>query len=68
MDKAFKIKANELVQKFKTEITTRAKEIDPGEEIDWFSMSLGWAIANGLTITEAHQFSIWLRYDLHYLM
>jgi hypothetical protein len=47
---------------FKTECHDRAAEIDPSGEQDWFSLTLGWAIAKGMTPGEAHGFSIWIRY------
>ena len=51
---------------FKDEVCSFSTEIDPSNEQDWFSLSLGWAIAKGLTPDEAWQFSTWLRYTVHY--
>lgn len=31
--------------------------IDPGNQYDWHDMALGWAIAKGLSIDEAHRFA-----------
>ena len=36
--------------------------VDPGNEQDWFSLTLGWAIAKGLEPEEAHKFAIHIRY------
>ena len=51
---------------FRAEIVTVAREVDPGEELDWFALTVGWAIAKGLTPSEAHDFSIYARYERHY--
>jgi len=51
-----------LLPVFKAEIHDRASEIDPSSEQDWFSITLGWAIAKGLTPDEAHAFALHVRY------
>mgnify|MGYP003333640418 FL=1 len=51
-----------LEQEFKREVDDRAKDVDPGNEQDWFSLTLGWAIAKGLEPEEAHKFAIHIRY------
>jgi len=51
-----------LQAKFKSEVSDRAAEIDPSDEQDWFSLTLGWAIANGLSPDEAHSFASHIRY------
>ena len=48
----------DLVNQFRTEISSRAAEVDPGNEQDWYSLSLGWAIAKGLTPALAHEFAL----------
>jgi hypothetical protein len=52
-----------LVQKFKLQVHDQAKEVDPTDEQDWFSITLGWALANGLTPKEAHVFATHIRYE-----
>ena len=52
----------DLVNQFHTEISNRAAEVDPSNEQDWYSISLGWAIAKGLTPELAHEFAIDIRY------
>ena len=47
---------------FKKEVTKRAKEIDPESERDWLSLTLGWALAKGMTPFDANQFAIYIRY------
>lgn len=55
-----------LAQVFKTEVCKKKRWIDPEQEQDWYSLSLGWAIAKGLVIKDAHEFSLYVRYDLQY--
>jgi hypothetical protein len=43
-------------------VSSQAKEIDPEQNQDWFSLTLGWALAKGLTPAEAHTFSAHIRY------
>lgn len=52
----------DLVLLFKSEIADRANLVDPSNEQDWFSLTLGWAIAKGLTPDEAHEFASFIRY------
>ena len=54
---------NELVEAFKTECDDRGAQIDPDNELDWFSLTVGWAIAKGLTPDEANELAIHIRYD-----
>jgi hypothetical protein len=59
---------NELEKKFytlafKAEIRDRAEEVDPNDNEDWFSLTLGWAIGKGLTIREAYDFAIYIKYE-----
>lgn len=56
-----------LLKQFHDEISLKASEVDEASNQDWFSLSLGWAIAKGLSPEKAHEFSIFLRYDLDYI-
>lgn len=49
--------------RFKTEMHDRASEIDPDNEQDWFSLTLGWAIATGQPLEAAHEFARYIRYE-----
>lgn len=51
---------------FEKEVVLQSKEIDPNFDEDWFSLSMGWSIAKGMTPAQAHEFSIWLRYTKMY--
>jgi hypothetical protein len=44
----------------------KAKKIDPGQEQDWFSLSLGYFIAKGIEPKRAHTLAIHARYNLLY--
>jgi hypothetical protein len=46
--------------------TNDEKKIDPSEEQDWFSLSLGYFLGKGLPVDEAHSLSLYVRYDQHY--
>ena len=51
-----------LVDQFKVEVSDIAKQVDPEEEEDWHSLTLGWAIAKGLTPRVARTFATTVRY------
>ncbi len=53
----------ELVRLFKLEVDNRAESIDSAQEQDWFSLTLGWAIAKGLAPQDAHDFAIFIRHQ-----
>ena len=52
-----------LISLFKTEVNDRASDIDPANDLDWFSLTFGWAVAKGLSPREAHLFAIHIRYN-----
>jgi hypothetical protein len=52
----------QLIQLFKTECSDRASEIDTDDSQDWFSLTLGWAVAKGLTPEAAYDFAVHIRY------
>ena len=49
-------------ESFKIQISDRAKEIDPNSELDWYALTLGWAISQKITIDQAHSFALHIRY------
>jgi hypothetical protein len=52
-----------LVVKFKAEISDRSDEIDQEDsELDWYSLTVGWALANGMTPDEAVGLGRYIRY------
>jgi hypothetical protein len=48
----------ELIPVFKAEVSDRSDEVDPSSSQDWFSLTLGWAIAKGLSPDDAHAFAL----------
>lgn len=46
--------------------TDEDKKIDAAESQDWFSLSLGYFLAKGLSVDEAHELSSYVRYDQKY--
>lgn len=55
-----------ITERFKGEVCLKSGEVDPEEELDWFALSLGFFLAAGLNIDDAHRLSIWARYDAQY--
>lgn len=51
-----------LLPAFKSDLTDQAGEVDPSSEQDWFSLTLGWAIAKGLSPSDAHEFASFVRH------
>ncbi len=51
-----------LIEQFKTEVSDRAEDVDPSNNEDWFSLTIGWGIAKGLEPEPAHMFAIYIRY------
>lgn len=51
---------------FKVEVIAKKPDIDPDAEYDWFAISMGWALAKGLTTSQAHDFALFARYDREY--
>ncbi len=47
---------------YKKLVCDRAKDVDPSNEYDWFALSLGFLMGYGLTLDEAHDLSLWIRY------
>jgi hypothetical protein len=53
----------ELIELFKTECHDRASQVDPDNCLDWFCITLGWAIAKGLSPDDAYDFASYIRYE-----
>ena len=58
----------EALDKFKALMQNQNKtwEIDPEEGLDWFSVSVGYFLALGLSPSDAIDLAIHARYDKHY--
>jgi len=56
-------KQQALLKQFELEVYNKSDEIDPGDEKDWYSITLGWAIGKGETPAKAHDFVRYVRYS-----
>jgi hypothetical protein len=52
----------ELLALFKIEVHDKAEEVNPNDEHDWLSLTLGWAVAKGLSTDAAADFALYVRY------
>lgn len=57
----------ETVARFKAEVHDQAELVDPGCEHHWGDITLGWALANGMSPDgevrgSAHDFARYIRY------
>ena len=50
-----------LVTSYKKEIDARLDEINTPDTLDWYSLTIGWAIAKGLTPRDASEFMEYIR-------
>ena len=48
---------------FEKEVHNRAVEVDPYNDQDWYSITLGWAIGKGIEPEEANEFATYIRYS-----
>ena len=53
----------QLTTLFKKEITDNLDKIDPEQTHDWYSLTLGWALAKGLSPEKALDFATYIRYN-----
>ena len=51
-----------LLDEYRTDIDAKAKEIDPIDEADWWSLTMGWALGRGLGPEGARTFADFVRY------
>lgn len=56
----------EALKKFKVEVCDKDNEIDACGELDWFPLSIGFFLAQGLSAEDAHSLALIVRYDLQY--
>ena len=54
---------NNLKNLFKKEVDNRSGEIDPDNEYCWLSLTIGWAVAKGLSPEDAQRFGSYIRYQ-----
>jgi hypothetical protein len=56
------VKLDELLEAFREEVHNKAEEIDPDNELDWFSFSVGWGLGKSLDPDTAFDLSSHIRY------
>lgn len=52
-----------LVEEFEEKVSNKGDEIDEEQEQDWYSLTLGWALAKGFDADGAHDFARIIRYS-----
>ena len=64
--KEITVNSDELkaIEEFRDEVCNNG--IDPHDEYDWYSLSMGFFIAKGVTVERAEELSCMVRYDAHY--
>jgi len=56
-----------ILSAFKKRVCMKAKEVDPTEEYDWFSLSIGFFLSfDNITTEEAYDLATEVRYTHHY--
>lgn len=55
-----------LYDLFYQEVCTQSKAIDRDDEMDWYSLSIGWVIAKGFSPRQAVNFALYARYTRQY--
>lgn len=53
----------EALELFREEIDNKGAEIDEENELDWYSITIGWAIAKGFTPKESLEIATYIRYN-----
>lgn len=57
-------KQREVIKAWREEICRAHGDLDPGEDLDWHALFIGFAIGRGLSIDEATDYDL---YDQHAL-
>jgi hypothetical protein len=52
-----------LTHSFEIEVHDKAKMIDPENEHDWYSLTIGWGLGKGLPPNEAIEFAGYIRHE-----
>lgn len=55
-----------MLAKFKTEVCERSEQVDPGGDLDWYGLSIGFFLACGATPDQANDLAIEARYTHKY--
>ena len=54
---------DKLIAAWKKDVFDKSDKVDPGNELDWFSLAIGYFIAKGLNPEDAYNLSIHVRYQ-----
>lgn len=54
---------DERLSEFAEQVTQFSEDIDPDNERCWLSLTVGWAVAKGMTGEDANDFATWVRYE-----
>jgi hypothetical protein len=54
------------VGRFRKEVCARMNTVDPNGELDWYTLSFGFFLACGLSVTRATSMAIYVRYEKGY--
>lgn len=57
---------DKIINDFKVEVCNHYTEIDPDNEEDWYSLSIGYFLAKGLSVKESRITASKVRYTFHY--
>ncbi len=52
----------ELTEQFVLEVRSKHKQIDPEGVLDWFVLTMGWALGKGVPIDSVYAFAVHIRY------
>jgi hypothetical protein len=51
-----------MLAAFKADVYDRGPAVDPGNELDWLSLAIGYALGKGYSPARAVSFAQWARY------
>jgi hypothetical protein len=54
------------LREFKRKVCDNSKEVDSSNELEWYSLSIGFFLAMGLSVDQAYDYAIAARYDYKY--
>lgn len=56
----------EVKEAFRKEVCEKWQEVDLDSRLDWYDLSIGFFLAKGLNIKEAHELASEVRYKYEY--
>ncbi len=58
MNKQLENKIDELARDWTDKVRDRAFEVDPGNEHEWYSLSIGFFLGRGFSADESHEITL----------